>query len=350
MPQVSIVVPVYNCESYMERSLDSILSQSYSDFELILVNDGSTDGSGAICDRVAERDSRVRVIHKENGGAGSARNAGIEAAEGLYILFPDADDYYEPDMLRTMLEAEEKTEADLVICGYHCFDEKGPCEDVVPEARLLETAADVRQFFTGLFPHGLVGYPWNKLYKKEMIDRFGLRFTDMRRFQDGVFNLAYFEHVETCCVLDQALYHYRVNNIAGIFRKFPGNIFDLLCEITDAYYDKLDEWQLRDSRAEREILPFFLNGIVSCVDSMYSPQWGFSHRQRKEYLRMLADNETVRYCTAKRPETLGRYAALVVELLEKRRIRSLLALGRCKVLLKQYGNGLFRKLKGVSAR
>lgn len=350
MPHVSIVVPVYNCESYMERSLDSILSQSYSDFELILVNDGSTDGSGALCDRVAEQDGRVRVIHKENGGAGSARNAGMEAATGVYILFPDADDYYEPDMLRTLLEAGERTDADVVLCGYHCFDEKGPCEDVLPKAQLLEGREAVREFFTGLFPQGLVGYPWNKLYKMELINRFGLRFTDMRRFQDGVFNLAYFEHAETCCVLDQALYQYRVNNIAGVFRKFPGNIFELLCEITDAYYDKLNEWELRSEHAETEILPFFLNGVVSCIDSMYSPNWGFSHRQRKDYLRMLADNATVRYCTAKQPERLGRYATLVIGLLHKRHLTRLLMLGRCKVLLKQYGNGLFRKLKGVTER
>lgn len=123
MAQISIIVPVYNVEAYISRCIDSILAQTFVDFELILVDDGSTDRSGEICDSYAGMDSRIRVIHKENGGASDARNTGIDTAEGRYIGFVDSDDYIAKDMYEKLLKACVNHKADLSVCGR--YDVKG---------------------------------------------------------------------------------------------------------------------------------------------------------------------------------------------------------------------------------
>ena len=120
--RISVIVPVYNVEKYLARCMDSILAQTYEDLEVILVNDGSQDGSGAICDGYAARDSRVRVIHKENGGLSSARNAGIDGAEGEYITFVDSDDWIEPQSYAWMMDAMRRHDVKLVCAGRYDVD------------------------------------------------------------------------------------------------------------------------------------------------------------------------------------------------------------------------------------
>ena len=118
MSMVSIIVPIYNIEGYIRECIDSILAQTYSDFELILVDDGSPDNCGRICDEYAEKDVRIKVIHKENGGLTSARNAGLSVAKGDWIMHVDGDDWIEPDMIESLIEAAKATEADLVFGDY----------------------------------------------------------------------------------------------------------------------------------------------------------------------------------------------------------------------------------------
>ncbi|HDT8053597.1 TPA: glycosyltransferase, partial [Enterococcus faecalis] len=129
MPKISIIVPVYNVEKYLEKCVRSILAQTFTDFELILVDDGSPDSSGAMCDQFAEQDQRVKVIHKENGGLSDARNAGIEIATGEYLGFVDSDDYIADDMYELLYTNIVKEDADLSICGiYDVYEGKEPVE------------------------------------------------------------------------------------------------------------------------------------------------------------------------------------------------------------------------------
>ena len=127
MCEISIIVPVYKVEKYLKKCVDSILAQTFTDFELILVDDGSPDDSGKICEEYAEKDARVRVLHKENGGLSSARNAGIEVAKGKYLGFIDSDDYIAEDMYELLYNTIIKEDADLSICGiYDVYEGKAP--------------------------------------------------------------------------------------------------------------------------------------------------------------------------------------------------------------------------------
>ena len=116
MPKLSVIVPVYNTEKYLRECIDSILAQTFTDFELILVDDGSTDGSGVLCDSLAQTDDRIRVIHKENGGLSDARNAGLVQAKGTWLLFVDGDDYVEPDAMAHMQSLLEQHHAQIIHC------------------------------------------------------------------------------------------------------------------------------------------------------------------------------------------------------------------------------------------
>ncbi|MBO5797734.1 MAG: glycosyltransferase [Clostridia bacterium] len=344
-PLVSLIVPVYNAEAFLPAGLLALRGQTHRHIEIILVNDGSTDQSGDLCDRAAGEDARIRVIHQENRGVGPARNAGIAAARGEYLMFPDADDTPLPHMVATLVAAAEQSGAEVTLCGYQAFDGDGQREQVTLPEQLLEGHEAVRRFAASLVPLGVVGYPWNKLYKREFIVANHLQFPPMRRFQDGVFNLEVFHHATCVQVVAEPLYRYKLNDLTGIFQKFPADMFCLLCEITEAFYGKLSTWGLSPAEYKKNIRPFFLNGVVGCVDCLYSPAWGMNAPARRAYLRRLAAHPLVLRCGTD-TAGLSRSAALVVGLLRRRRFRTLLWAARGKLTLKRHGHPLFRLLRG----
>lgn len=215
IPLLSVIVPVYQAELFLPQCVNSLLVQSHRDFELLLIDDGSPDSSGTMCDAYAEKDSRVRVIHKTNGGVSSARNAGLDAARGDYVVFVDSDDYVDPgylDGLLAALPAQAVPEKTLVITDYQPFTPKGDETRSFPQAftvRLPEAGSQVfRDLIFGfrLFP------PYCKLYRREIIEAEHLRFdTSIRTAEDFDFNMRYVAHVETICYRPIPSYHYRVD-------------------------------------------------------------------------------------------------------------------------------------------
>ena len=167
MPKVTVVVPVYNVEKYLHKCAESILNQSFQDFELILVDDGSTDKSGDICDRFAEKDSRVRVIHQENGGLGAARNTGTREARGEWLLYVDSDDSIESVTIHSALRTAEANNADIVVFGFQSVDEDGHAVE-----RFVDDIPKGSAFSLRTKPEMLLGAPvaWNKLYRLSLFD------------------------------------------------------------------------------------------------------------------------------------------------------------------------------------
>ena len=163
MPLISIVVPVYKVESYIRHCIDSILEQSFENFELILVDDGSTDNCPAICDEYAARDHRIRVIHKSNGGISSARNAGMQMARGKYIMFVDSDDYVHKDWCKTLLQSLIAHPDAWVISNIFRTNSAGDCSIVVDMARVSSISSTSLSYYD-VFKMGLSPYVWNKIY------------------------------------------------------------------------------------------------------------------------------------------------------------------------------------------
>lgn len=169
-PLISIIVPVYQMELSLHQCVDSILSQSYQNIEIILVNDGSSDKSGAICDQYALADNRIIVIHKMNEGLSSARNAGIKASSGEFLAFVDSDDYIDPDMIELLYRNISNYQADISICGfYHVFPKK--IKTKYTSGEIIECDEESAQRLI-LENHLLYDYYWNKLYRKHIFDNF----------------------------------------------------------------------------------------------------------------------------------------------------------------------------------
>lgn len=200
---VSIIVPVYKVEPYLCRCLDSIVGQTYRDLEIILVDDGSPDNCGAICDEYAARDKRLRVIHKENGGVASARNAGLDIATGDYIGWVDSDDWVEPDMFQTMLTAAETHKADIVICGRI---ESYPDHSISVGWRKTEVL-DQKQAMAQMVEDDVVkSYLWDKLWQRRLFE--GIRFSDLEVYEDMAVMVPLFSRAERVACVPDALYHY----------------------------------------------------------------------------------------------------------------------------------------------
>jgi glycosyltransferase involved in cell wall biosynthesis len=203
---ISVIVPVFNVEEYLPKCLDSILCQTYKNLEIIIVNDGSTDNSAQICEEHARRDSRIKIIHKKNGGLSSARNAGLDIATGEYIGFVDSDDFIEKNMYEDMLNEMLKYSANLVICNYFPGGEiKYPCEKSM--------LANVDIIFRLYLKDCVQAFAWNKLYSKKIFNE--IRYTEGILFEDMDIFLPTLEKAKKIILLNNKLYHYikRENSI-----------------------------------------------------------------------------------------------------------------------------------------
>ena len=212
MPEIliSIIVPVYNVEPYLHRCIDSILAQTYTNFECILIDDGSTDNSGHICDEYATRDKRIKVIHHQNNGVSAARNAGLNIADGDYIGFVDPDDWISTYMYAIMSEAAEKTKADVICCAYDINNDHGITRDVYNKqiAGLTDRDGFVQNILC--IPHTFSPSVCNKIYKKDLVThsfRVGVKVSE-----DGLFNVENAEKLESCFYIPEPLYHVYIRN------------------------------------------------------------------------------------------------------------------------------------------
>ena len=205
MPKVSIIVPVYNAEKSVHRCLDSILDQTYTEFELILVDDGSTDDCGAICDEYAAKDSRVLVIHKENGGVSSARNAGLDIASGEYIAFIDSDDQVSTQYLEELMQWHEY---DYVTAGFTWQDSKNAWHTRIFE-ETNTTVADIRAYPSKYLGKYYFGSPWATLMRRTLIEDNALRFDQsVQSGEDTLFILAYLNYATTIKIAPYCGYFY----------------------------------------------------------------------------------------------------------------------------------------------
>ena len=228
-PKISVIVPVYNAEAGLRKCVDSILSQTFTNLELLLIDDGSKDKSGEICDEYAQHDNRVHVFHKINGGVSSARNLGIEEARGEWIAFIDADDWIEKEYIGHLMSAA--TNADIVVAGFQYVNRDG--EQLRLSKRVgaaLSPLLSYDELF--LLPH-LMSTPWGKLYRMGVIRNYSLRFDErMRIGEDTCFVNAYLCHAKNMVFVEYTEYKYLFNPVSGLGRKYKMSTSDFLYHYT----------------------------------------------------------------------------------------------------------------------
>lgn len=249
--KISVIVPVYNAENYLSACLDSILSQTCQDFEIILIDDGSKDASGQICDAYAGKDPRIQVVHQENGGVSRARNRGLELATGELISFIDSDDTLEPDMYELLVRVMQEHNADISHCGYkHIVGEEirlvHDTKRVIPHhtQEALDCFVDGRLFGGGL---------WNKLYRRELLDGLSFR-EDLKNNEDILFNFEAFRRADCSVFADYPLYNYVARfGISAVFTIPSEKKIRDSCIVSQTIWESLRGTPLQDSAAVRHL-------------------------------------------------------------------------------------------------
>lgn len=211
VPAVSIIVPVYNREKYLVRCIDSILKQTFAKFELILVDDGSDDMSGAICRSYAEIDHRVQYIYQENAGVSAARNKGLDVARGEFVAFIDSDDYIEPDMLQMLFVATQNNYSDLACCSYQIVSvqDASIVQKVFPAIVVKSSKQLAKLCYETREKYEIHAPIWGKLYRRSIINDYNLSFLqNISLGEDRIFNFAYFEKIRSAILIEYVGYNY----------------------------------------------------------------------------------------------------------------------------------------------
>lgn len=207
---VTVILPVLNGEKTIEMSIQSVLNQTYKDFELLIVDNGSTDRTVAICSEVCEKDSRVKLLHCDISGVVAGRNLGVANASGKYLAFIDADDEYKSSMLEKMVEALEKTNADIASCGYETVSQGAVTSQCIPDCTGI---VDSKQYFEMLFQTGTLGFLWNKLYKAS-IWKDSEAPVGMEVCEDTFINCSLLRKERVITVIPESMYRYYENPVS----------------------------------------------------------------------------------------------------------------------------------------
>lgn len=280
MPRISVIIPIFKAEEHLRSCIDSIRRQTFEDWELILIDDGSPDNSGAICNEYAKSDNRINVYHIENGGPSHARNIGIEKAKGEYIAFVDADDYLSSDTLEYYYEAITRHHADIVKAGY--YEEWKNGERLVWKESQEYVYSQAIDFFRKTEENEYLSYTWNALVKRTVIGN--IRFDEQVRFlEDHAFMYQCYLHAKKFVVLPAPKYHYRKDTGTLSWNRHP--------EVTLkgaelAYYWQQQIIKGRDAKLQHNTEIFYLYMLLEAIDTLYQ-QTITTYRERVAFCKRI---------------------------------------------------------------
>ncbi|MCM3116044.1 glycosyltransferase [Neobacillus sp. MER 74] len=303
-PLISVIVPVYNVEKYVGNCLNSILAQTYENIEVIVVNDGTKDNSAVICEEIAKRDSRVKVLHKINAGLGFARNTGLDAANGEYVVFIDSDDFIDKNMIEKLYTALSENNADTCYCGYRRFyssdkiidfpayynNELFVGEEII-EKVLLEMIASEPHVKTERLLSMSV---WHALYSMKLIKKYNLRFPSEREFisEDIIFHIAYLQKANRVYFIQDSLYFYRCNE-GSLTQVYLKDEFERHKKLINEINFRLKEF-LPSKKFMLRTQRYFLGRVRSCLAKEIAFNEKEKSRDFKSNMNLILNDDMVR--------------------------------------------------------
>ncbi|MEG1846651.1 MAG: glycosyltransferase family 2 protein, partial [Oscillospiraceae bacterium] len=306
--KVSVIMPVYNVEGYVGRAIESIQKQTFSDWEFFVVDDGTPDKSGEICDKYAEKDSRLHVIHKENGGAPSARNVAIDLAKGKYMYFMDSDDWAEPTMLEDMVKIAEENDRQLVVSGYYIDTYYNDTEKFTQEQeykdKVYSSQEEFRQDAHNLFDQNLLYTPWNKLFSGDYIRNNKLYFPQTF-WDDFPFNLSVLQDVERVAVTSKKYYHFIRQRAESETAKYRSDMYDKREEESQWMIDLYKHWGVSSDASKEFLERRYIERIVGCIENVTNKNCTLSSSEKKEQIKkMISNNKTKKAVKIASPKSL----------------------------------------------
>lgn len=294
--KVSIIMPVYKVEEYVGKAIESIQAQTLTDWEFLIVDDGTPDRSGEICDEYAAKDGRIHVIHKENGGAPSARNMAIELAKGEYFYFLDSDDWAEPTMLEDMYNLAKRDNAQLVVAGFYIDTYIGNgqfmTDDYLVEDAVYPDKESFRKNAYKLFDKNLLYTPWNKLFEAKYVMENNLCFPTTF-WDDFPFNVSVVRNVERVTVTSKQYYHFlraRTESETAAYR--PG-MYEKREEEHGWMMDLYKEWHVGDAASTEMIARRYVERFIGCVENITNPKCELSNKEKRQEIKKMLANPRV---------------------------------------------------------
>ena len=305
MPKISVILPVYNVEKYIAKSIQSVLNQTHTDFELIVVIDGSKDNSEAIAKEFETTDKRVKVYTKPNGGLSDARNYGLNIATGDFIYFLDSDDWIEPNLLEDNLKILEDKQVDFVVFGF--YQDNVDLHEQLVEAipHIPENTDWVNGKANHFTPYmlNILGYAWNKIYRKGYLDKHQIKFTiGVSLVEDILFNAKVYQYADRIVFNRQAYVHYIQRPVTTLTKQFHEQSFEWVKLKHEGLQEFLNAWSFDN---KQEILASnLIGGLRYCVLNLFHYKNQFNFNQKIKYIEnMLNDEDLVSYSQFYNPKT-----------------------------------------------
>ena len=289
-PLISVIIPVYKVEKYLDKCIDSVINQTYNNLEIILVDDGSPDNCPKMCDEYAKKDKRIKVIHKENGGVGSARNKGIEKSTGDYITFVDSDDWIEKEFIHEMLDIANKYKVDYVTCGYYRVYES---KKEIINGNLEEIVIDSKEYVNKLLNvQNGYGFVHMKLIKKTKISN--LRFEEKLVVgEDALFNIELCKHINKAVILNKSLYNYFFNS-NSVVRKYDEKYVDKYLN-SMKYMSEYIEKNYNNIETIINLYNYIVYHVMLiCVNYCYHPKNNNKYKSLKKVCNIELFNEAIK--------------------------------------------------------
>lgn len=305
MPKISVILPVYNVEQYIAKSIHSVLNQSYIDFELIVVIDGSKDNSEVIAREFEKTDLRVKVYTKPNGGLSDARNYGLNMATGEFIYFLDSDDWIEPNLLEDNIKMLEDKNLDFIVFGFYQ-------DNVDSNEQLIENIPHIPEnnewinsepiYFTP-YMLNILGYAWNKIYRKGYLDKHQIKFTiGVSLVEDILFNAKVYQYADRIVFNPKPYVHYIQRPVVTLTKQFHEQSFEWVKLKHEGLQEFLNAWSFDN---KQEILASnLIGGLRYCVLNLFRYKNQFNFNQKIKYIEnMLNDEDLISYTQFYNPKT-----------------------------------------------
>lgn len=346
-PAISIIIPVYNVEKWIQRAVSSLQEQTLKDFELILVDDGSTDASGAILDELAAEDERIRVVHQENAGAARARNAAIALATGEFLYFMDGDDWCEPDMLQKMYDFAVANNLDMVVTGFfidtYYADDKFYREVRTAPNKVFANQQEFREHAHELFDAQLLYAPWNKLYRRKWITANGIVFPSTF-WDDLPFNLDVIRNIGQVGCMDARFYHFLRARAESENTKYRPDMYSKREEEHTWLCELYEQWGINTPVVREFLARRYAERLVGCIENVTNSNCTLSRAEKRaEIARMINTPQARAALEQARPRSTMMKAMLLP--LKRGSVGMTLAEGRVISWVREHSTHLFASLK-----
>lgn len=343
----SIIIPIYNCEKFLDRCISSILKQKNVLLELILVDDGSTDNSGAICDNYSNNDKRVMVIHKKNEGVSKARNTGLEYVTGNYIVFLDSDDYLEDNYFDFIVKSLSKEKYDLLNFAFFSDVEtdelKLKSSDIITYKDTFYTSKnEIKNDLVNLMDNSMLYNIWNKVYLTSIIKDNNIIFPDYNWGEDVEFNRCYLNKINTMANYKNPFYHYIREREGAATKKYKSNLFEIRKKEFDEFNAYFELWQIKKEDYYEFSCRRYIERVLGCIENIYCSEMNFMQRYReiKKINNDLKTREAIKHIKPKSKKV----KIMIIPIRFKLNILTMF-MGRTFNILKNKFPSLFNKLK-----